>query len=266
MPNWQALSKEKHLKSGWVPPNGYPQVKKESAAPILAAELGEALPYYPLVFIADNKGEFRLNVLLSLESGSNLFVNMANQWMVPYVPAAYRSYPFQMMENGKGGQVLAVDVDSQFFQVEAVSSDRRILTDEGEPQESTKPLITFMQQRYAQQKQTDALVKQIADLELIESWSIDVRFGPGEEDVRKLLGLSRINELKLKELEPSQLSELAKTGALGLVYAQLLSMARIKDLQARYLQFKKQTQKTEVEKIDLDKMFDGDSGSDVFSF
>lgn len=129
-----------------------------------------------------------------------------------------------------------------------------------------KPLITFMQQRLLQQKQTDALVKQIADVGLIEPWSIDVRFGPGEEDVRKLLGLSRINEQKLKELDPANLSELAKTGALGLIYAQLLSMARIKDLQARYLQYKRQTQKAEVEKVDLDKMFDGDSGADVFSF
>lgn len=266
MPKWQALSKEKHLKSGWLAPNGYPQVKKESAAPILAAELGEALPYYPLVFIADNKGGFRLNVLLSLESDSNLFLNMANQWMVPYVPAAFRSYPFNMMDNGQGGQVLAVDVDSQFFQLEASSQERRILTDAGEPEENMKPLITFMQQRLLQQKQTDALVKQIADVGLIEPWSIDVRFGPGEEDVRKLLGLSRINEQKLKELDPANLSELAKTGALGLIYAQLLSMARIKDLQARYLQYKRQTQKAEVEKVDLDKMFDGDSGADVFSF
>ncbi|WP_425642633.1 SapC family protein [Marinomonas gallaica] len=266
MPNWQALSKEKHAKSGWVAPSGYPQAKQDSIASVLAAELGQVLPYYPLAFVSDGKDSYHLNAMLSLESNTNLFINSANQWMVPYIPAAFRSYPFQMMSNGSGGHILALDVESDFFLEEAVSPSQRILTDDGEPNESMKPLITFMQQRLSQKIQTDTLVKQLADLNLIEPWSIDVRFGPEESDVRKLLGLSRINEKALQELAPESLSELAKSGALGIAYAQLFSMARVKDLQTRYLQYLQQTKKPEVAEVDLDKLFDGDDGNDVFSF
>lgn len=266
MPSWHALSKEKHVNSGWAAPTGYPQAKTDSIVPLLAAEVSSALPYYPLVFAKNAQGDFQLSALLSLESGSNLFVNMANQWMVPYIPAAFRSYPFHMMSNNEGGHVLAVDVDSAFFHEQAQPGDQPILTSDGQPDENLKPLITFMQQRVAQQKQTDTLVKSLQESGVIESWSIDVRFGPQEEDVRKVIGLFRVNEKALQELPDDKLSELAKSGALGIAYGQLLSMARVKELQARYLQFVQQTKKSDIEKVDLDKMFDGDTGNDVFSF
>lgn len=266
MPNWHALSKEKHINSGWIAPTGYPQAKSDSIVPILAAEIGQALAFYPLAFSKTDASGYQLNALLSLESGTNLFVNMANQWMVPYIPAAFRSYPFNMMSNSSADQVLAVDIDSGFFHEQAQAGDLAVLTSEGEPADSMKPLINFMQQRSAQQVQTNLLVKSLADCDIIEPWSIDVRFGPEEGDVRKLLGLYRINEKALQELPGAELSELAKSGALGLAYAQLLSLGRIKELQARYTQYKLQVQKPDIDKVDLDKMFDEGPEDDLFSF
>ncbi|SBS25801.1 SapC [Marinomonas aquimarina] len=267
MPNWQALSKEKHAKAGWVSPTGYPQAKTDAIAPLLVAELSHALAYYPIVLAPVENGGFRLNVLLSLESGSNLFVNYQDKWMVPYVPAVYRSYPFNMMLSEEGKHVLAVDVESAFFHEQAESSDQAVLDDEGQPGESLKPMIGFMQQRLLQQQQTDALVLQLVEKGLVEEWPIQLKVGPAEEDVRKLGGLFRINERKLQELPESDISALAKSGALSIAYAQLFSQARLKEMQARFIQFKQQTQTAApVEQVDLDKLFDGESDSDVFSF
>lgn len=269
MPNWHALSKEKHANAGWLPPTGYPQAKTDAIAPLLVAEMGHALAHYPFAFAPIEGGAFRLNVLLSLESSTNLFVNFQNKWMVPYVPAVYRSYPFNMMLNSEGGHVLAVDVDSDFFQEQAEDEAQAVLSEDGQPSESVKPLIEFMQQRLIQQQQTDRLVAQLAEKNLIEEWPIELKFGPSDEDVRKLGGLFRINEKALQELPPEDLSALTKSGALAIAYAQLFSMARMRELQARFVQFKQQSQtagQSAVEEIDLDKLFDGESESDVFSF
>ncbi|MCO4785273.1 MAG: SapC family protein [Marinomonas atlantica] len=267
MSNWHALSKEKHANAGWVSPTGYPQAKTDAIAPLLMAEMGHAMAYYPFAFAPIEGGVYRLNVLMSFESETNLFVNFQSKWMVPYVPAVYRSYPFNMMQNTEGGHVLAVDVDSEFFHESAESEDQVVLSDDGQPSDSLKPLIEFMQQRLLQQQQTDQLVAQLVEKNLVEEWPIELKYGPDDEDVRKLAGLYRINEKALQELPETELSELAKSGALAIAYAQLFSLARLKDLQTRYVQFKQQTQQQAApEEIDLDKLFDGDSDSDVFSF
>lgn len=269
MPNWQALSKEKHANAGWVSPTGYPQAKTDAVAPLLVAELSHALAYYPIVFSPASDGVYRLHALLSLESGSNLFLNYQDKWMVPYVPAVYRSYPFNMVQNEEDKHILAVDVDAAFFHEQAQQDDQAVLVEDGQPSDSLKPLINFMQQRVVQQKQTDQLVAQLSEKDLIEEWPIKLKVGPAEEDMRKLGGLFRINEAKLQALPEADISELAKSGALSVAYAQLFSQARLKEMQARFIQFKQQTQAAApaaAEQIDLDKLFDGDSDSDVFSF
>lgn len=267
MPNWQALSKEKHANAGWVPPTGYPQAKSDAIAPLLAAELSHALAYYPIVFAPKKEGGFSLNVLLSLESNTNVFINFQDKWMVPYVPASFRSYPFNMMQNAEGKHVLAVDVESSFFHTQALPTDKAVLETDGLASESLKPMINFMQHRLLQQQQTDALVSQLAEKDLIEEWPINLKIGESEDEVRKLGGLFKINELKLQALPESDISNLAKTGALSIAYAQLFSQARMKELRTRFIQYKNQTQGVApVEQVDLDKLFDGESDSDVFSF
>lgn len=268
MPNWQALSKDKHANAGWVSPTGYPQAKADAIAPLLVAEMGHALAYYPIVFAPVGESGYRLNALLSLESSTNTFINFEDKWMVPYVPAVYRSYPFNMMQNTEGNHVLAVDLDSGFFHEQSESGDNAVLAEDGQASDSLKPLIDFMQQRLAQQQQTDQLVAQLVEKGLLEEWPIELKVGPEEEDVRKLAGLFRINESKLQNLPEIELSELAKSGALSIAYAQLFSQARLKELQVRYVSFKQQLQvvSDQGEKVDLDKLFDGESESDVFSF
>lgn len=265
MANWHALSKEKHENSGWVAPTGYPQAKQDAMTPLLVAELSHAIAYFPIVFAPVAEGRYQLNALLSVESGTNLFLTAQNKWMVPYVPASYRSTPFNMLPNENGEFVLAVDMDSEFFHLEAQADDRAVLVD-GQPAEDMASLIEFMRHRVAQQKQTNELVQQLSEANLIEAWPIEFKVGPAEEDVRRVNGLFRINEPALMALPEQTLAELMKSGALAMAYAQLLSQARLQDLQKRYAIFKQQMTPESTEAVDLDKLFDGDSEGDVFSF
>ena len=265
MPNWQVVSKEKHGKSGWVPPVDYRQAKGSALAPLMAAEISHALPFYPLAFVKAPDGQFQLSAIFSLKNGVNLFVNKENRWLVPYVPAALRSYPFAMMKTQSGSHVLAVDVDSPYFKESASADDNSVLTSEGKADGSLETLIQFMQQRLDQQMKTEAVVGTLADFGLLEPWEIQVKQEDGSLVGQTLAGLYRVSEKALKKLEADKLSLLANNGALGIAYGQLLSQARLKDLQSRSVLFNKQNQESAIDKVNFDKIFDGES-EDLFSF
>lgn len=267
MAKWQVVSKEKHAKSGWLSPTNYEQAKSTGLAPLTAAEVSHALPFYPLAFAKLSDDQFQLCAIFSLKNGENLFLNKDNRWLVPYVPAALRSYPFSMMETSSGSHVLAVDVESAFFKDAATAKDNRILTEQGEADESLSQLLDFMRQRMAQQQTTDKAVQLLIDHSLLEPWTVKVHSDNGELLEQQLPGLYRANEESLKALTPDTLSYLMQSGALGLAYSQVFSQPRLKDLQARFniKQQQQQQQNANLDQIDFDKMFDGDS-EDIFSF
>lgn len=265
MANWQVLSKEYHKESGWLPPTGYPHAKHDAITPLLIVELGHAIAHFPIVFVPSGVNHFQLSAMLSVEKGVNLFLNSQNKWMAQYVPASYRSMPFNTVLNAEGECVLVVDVESEFFHLEAQSGDFPIFVGD-KPAEQIEKLIEFLQHRTMQQKQTNQVVQQLSEANLIEAWPIEFKVGPAEEDVRRVNGLFRINEPALMALPEQTLAELTKSGALAMAYAQLLSQARLQDLQKRYAIFKQQMTPESTEAVDLDKLFDGDSEGDVFSF
>lgn len=266
MLNWQVLSKELHAGASWKAPTGYPQAKHDAFAPLLAAELSEALPYYPFFFSKIGEHSFRLCVLLSVDNKTNLFINIKQKWMVPYVPAAYRSYPFNITNDVNGNLTVVFDKDSDFFCEIAREGFQQVFSTNGILSDSFQLVIHFMQQRYAQQQQTDKLVAQLTDCGLIEAWPLEIK-ASGVEEVRNIMGLFRINEKALQSLPASILSELSSSGALSIAYAQLFSQARIKQLITRYGLFNEQiNQSPSSNEMDLDKFFDGENGNDVFSF
>lgn len=122
--NWQALSKEKHLNSGWRPTTHFKHALQTNVVPVVVAELSHVLPFYPLAFLKAPQGGYQLVALLSLKANTNLFVTPQGRWVTPYVPSVLRSYPFNLMKNQNGNFVLAVDVASEFFHESAQEGDQ----------------------------------------------------------------------------------------------------------------------------------------------
>lgn len=266
MPNWQAVSKEVHASAGWRFPTNYRHAQNMSVVPVFAAELGHLLQYYPLAFVKDANGQFQLCALLGLKPGENAFLNFDERWKVNYVPAALRSYPFNLLKNAEGKQVLAVDLDSDFFNIQAQADDKDVLNHDGAPHSSLAELLQFMLQRDAMQEKTDSAVQALAAQDVLTLWTVPVSNDSGETEQKELMGVYHVNESALQQLSEESLGKLAKAGALGIAYAQLFSQPRLRDLHTLQGQRDKFTQAREQEEIDLDKIFGESSGEDLFTF
>lgn len=88
---------------------------------------------------------------------------------------------------------------------------------------------TFAHQYGANLQTTRRALRRLHDAGLITPWPLKLQRADGAQTAVE--GLWRLDEAALKRLPPAQLAELCATGALGLAYAQLLSHARIDNLQ-----------------------------------
>ncbi len=268
MPSWHALNKTDHLHAGYQKYANYFHAQNDTIAPLLIAELGQALPYYPLAFVQLGDNSFQLVTLHSLQPGLNLFVNAQGQWLAPYVPSHYRSYPFKLIANAQKNNELTLCFDEQagLVHTQALADDVKLFTDEGELSGPMRAIVEFLQQCEQNRQVTQQRVDQLSANALIEPWSIEVKqSADNEAPNQRIEGLYKINETALQSLAPEVLSELAKSGALALAYAQLFSQARLKDFHARYQYHHNQQQHAEQKQqalnVDLDKLFGEDDDS-----
>jgi len=261
MPTWQAIQSRQHLNAGWRPPTDYRHTQQDALAPITISEFSQSLPHYSLAF-TQQSGEYQLVAILSLQSGLNLFVDANNnRWQAPYIPACYRSYPFNLLPNQKGDLVVCIDSDSGLFHEQAEADDKPLFNADGQPTETLQKTIDFMQQRHKQQILTQQAVNQLAEHNLIQPWSVQIKTGSGENDVQDVKGLFRIDEKSLKVLKSDALSNMIQSGALAIAYAQLFSMNQINQLAERAKYHARQQSKPE--EPDIEKLFGND---DILSF
>jgi hypothetical protein len=257
MPTWQAIQSRQHINSGWRPPTNYRHAKQDALAPLTISELSQALPHYSLAF-TQMSGEYQLVAILSLQSGVNLFVDANNRWQAPYIPACYRSYPFNLLPNQKGDLVVCIDSDSGLFHEQAQPDDKPLFNADGQPTETLQKIIDFMQQRHKQQILTQQAVNQLTEHNLIHPWPVQIK---RDDDVQDVKGLFRIDEKSLKALQSDALSNMMQSGGIAIAYAQLFSMNQINQLAERAKYHARQQSKPE--EPDIEKLFGND---DILSF
>ena len=270
MPSWHAITKTDHLHAGHKKYDTYNHAKADTVAPLLSAELSQALAYYPIAFVqnpsTDDTHSYQLVTLHSLQPGLNLYVNSNGQWLAPYVPSHYRSYPFKLIPNqAKDNELtLCYDKDAELLHENALADDVPIFSPDGELSQDMQNLMSFLQQCETNRQLTQNLVNQLAEAQLIQPWLIQTKASEEAEQPQTVQGLFKIDEDALKTRAPETLSQLAQSGALGLAYAQLYSQARLKDFQARYQHHAQQQPNAQTAELDLDKFFGEDDDSFKF--
>jgi len=233
MPRWQAITKTDHLESGWTRFKDYRHASQDALAPVMAVELARLLSVYPLAFSVNNSdNSYQFVAVLSLQAGLNLFLDSNLQWQAPYVPAQYRSYPFNLLPTSKGQLTLCFDEESDLVQTPAQQGQVRLFKAGAETSDELQQILDFLTHCHQNRQVTQALVNQLAEYNLIQPWELKSR-GLGN-DPKPVKGLYHIDEPALKELAPEHLSALARSGALALAYAQLLSEARLQDFAKRF--------------------------------
>jgi hypothetical protein len=192
------------------------------ALPLLVSELGAALRHYPLAFLETGPDRTPLLVAITgLANGRNLFVDDQGQWLSgAYVPAYVRRYPwFAVQVPTQGDPLLAMDDTATQLSREQGTP---LFDEQGQPSARLQQVMAFEREYIAVAQRTQAMVQALAHAQVLEPAQLTLSAQGGE--ARQLNGLLVVSEVRLQQLTAESLVTLHSADALGLAYAQLLSM------------------------------------------
>jgi len=215
------VSRERHAGKKWRRFNGYAFAAADALAPLVGVELARAALAMPCAFL-EQSGRYTLVAVLSLIPGRNMFVGPDGRWLLGYVPAWYRSYPFRLLpQQGTDKVVLCVDEDSGLV-VEGNAAGEDFFAEDGNIPPALKTLFDLLMQVDRSRRATDLAVSALAEAGVIAPWPIKLKTEQGEKAIS---GLHRIDEAALVAL-PDDVFLKVRT-ALPIAYGQLLSAGQL---------------------------------------
>lgn len=244
MPNYQVITKTDFAHQRWKRHSSYQFAASDAVVPLVAQELSKACLTLPIAFIKQDD-HYITAAVQGLQLGQNLFVNEDGYWNGPYTPAAYRGYPFILATSENNQLVLCVATDSGLV---GEQFEQPFFDEQGEPAQIIKEILDFLQQVRNSSQLTQRLCDALEAEGLIQPWIITLKSDDGEQTIE---GLYRIDEAKFNALPADALSRVHQSGALPIVYCQLLSMQHLQTLG----QLAQAHAKVKPEDIDLDKFF-----------
>ncbi|MDY0136422.1 MAG: SapC family protein [Thiomicrospira sp.] len=259
MSHYIAIQKSLHQQAGFKANPSFSFAAEDTVAPILWEEVAHILPYIPIAFLPKpNKDGFLLTALQGLQPNQNLLIHPSGKWLIGYIPAQYRGYPFALIPEENSDRLhLCIDMDSGLLCEQLDSDCQAFFDDQGEPSDVVKRTMQFLEMCQAGRTQTQLAVDALAEHELLVPWNIVLKVS--DEQTLPLQGLYKIDEKKLKQLSAESVHNLNQRGALSLAYAQLLSEHQLKNLQKLYRLHNQQQNLSE--EVDLDKLFGEDDDS-----
>ena len=200
----------------------YAFVAASHVVPLTVTEFAPGALSYPVVFLGDNKQPC---AVMGLRQGENLYVDMAGDFRPEaYIPAYVRRYPFVFAnDDTQNRMILCVDRAAPFL----VEGGEVPLFENGEPSAYVNQAMEFCNNFEQERARTDSFVKLLNDLDLFETR--EANFTPRNPDgtagtPQKLAEYFAVSEEKLKALPAEKLVELRDNGALGQIYAHLVSL------------------------------------------
>lgn len=185
-------------------------------------EMTRAVHHAPLAFLQSDDG-FVPVMLQGLQQGENAFVAADGRWLMPYIPALYRAYPFRAVRTEADTFVLCFDMDSGLM----APAGEAFFADGGQPSAFIQQVNHFLQQCELDRQKTLAMSNLLQQHGLIVPWQLSLQDG---DKKRVLDGIFRIDEAALNALPAEPLAMLRDAGALLMAYTQLLSMHHMSTL------------------------------------
>ncbi|MEL7030948.1 MAG: SapC family protein [Pseudomonadota bacterium] len=222
--NPQPLNPEQHAGLGVKQieqPFGF--LRDAHAVPVTVTEFGMASAAYPIIFVGE---EFTPVAVMGVRAGENLFV-AENGTIDPdfYVPAFVRRYPFVFANDNQSDRLLlCIDRDAPMV----TNQPEVMLFENGQPSPFTQNAIEFCQEFERQRRSTAEFATIIKNMGLFEEKTVNFqpRDAQGNDagEQQKIADYWAIDENKLNELTDEQFKELRANGALGAIYAHMISL------------------------------------------
>ncbi len=219
----EPLSIEAHSKLGVdAVDQPYKFAASTNIVPLTVTEFAPSALSYPVIFVGDAKQPV---AVMGLRQGENLFVSDAGAFKPEaYIPAYVRRYPFVFANDEVQKRlILCVDRDAPFIKEGGATP----LFVDGKPSPYVEQAMEFCNNFEQERQRTEAFVKLLTDLDLLETR--EAVFTPRNPDgttaaPQKIAEYFAVSEDKLKALPADKLAELRDNGALGQIYAHLVSL------------------------------------------
>ncbi|WP_395672486.1 SapC family protein [Phenylobacterium sp.] len=219
----EPLAPELHGKLGVKRMDGPFKFAKEGhAIPLTVGEFPLAAVTGPIIFVGDEKLPI---AVMGLNAGENMFLKDDGMFEPGvYIPAYIRRYPFVFANDDANNQmVLCVDRNAEFV----VEGGDMPFFEDGKPSQYTQNCIEFCNNFEMERQRTLSFVQLLKDLDLFELKTAN--FTPQNPDgsagqPQKIADYFGVSEEKLNKLPTEKLVELRDNGALGQIYAHLLSL------------------------------------------
>ena len=227
-----AFAPEQHGQLSFpVQPPNFGFAARADVIPLLVNEISQASRYYPLVFTPGTSGEpFVLAAMVGVGDGVNRFVGTDSQWRAnTYIPAYVRQYPFLAVNTPDGKDtILAIDKSAEWINLKGPSP---FFGADGKPSERLEQTLAFAREYRSFAQRTAAMAQALQDAGVLEAGVLNL---PRQGDVkaRQINGFMIVSETKLNALSDEAVLKLHKSGAMGLAYAQLLSLSNLTNLVA----------------------------------
>ena len=219
----EPLSVEAHSTLGVDPvdkPYGF--VAQANLVPLTVTEFAPAALSYPVIFIGENRQPV---AVMALRAGENLFVSEAGEFRPEaYIPAYVRRYPFVFAnDESQKRLILCVDRAAPFIKDGGATP----LFVDGKPSPYVEQAMEFCNNFEQERQRTDAFLELLKELDLLDTR--EAVFTPRNPDgsaaaPQKIAEYYAVSEDKLKALPAEKLAELRDNGALGQIYAHLVSL------------------------------------------
>ena len=218
----EPISFEVHGKLGVTPTDKpYAFVAQTNVVPLTVTEFAPAALTYPIIFVGDQKQPV---VAMGLRQNDNLFIDNGDFRPEAYIPAYVRRYPFVFAnDDTQNRMILCIDRAAGF-----VGEGGEVpLFENGQPSDYVNNAMEFCNNFEQERLRTESFVKLLTDLDLFEVR--EANFTPRNADgsaapAQKLAEYFAVSEDKLKALPAEKLVELRDNGALGQIYAHLVSL------------------------------------------
>lgn len=200
----------------------YAFVAQTNIVPLTVTEFSAAALSYPIIFTGDNRQPV---AVMGLSSNENLFVAPDGEFRADaYVPAYVRRYPFVFADD-KQNQRLILCID-RGASIVAEGGHNPLFVD-GQPSDYTNMAMEFCNNFEQERQRTEGFVALVKDLDLLDIR--EAHFTPRNPDgtpgqPQKLAEYYAVSEDKLRALPAEKLVELRDNGALGQIYAHLVSL------------------------------------------
>ncbi len=219
----EPLSVDLHGKLGANPVDKpYAFVAGTHLIPLTVTEFAPAALSYPVIFVGDTKQPV---AVMGLRQEDNLFVSAEGDFRPEaYIPAYIRRYPFVFANDEEQKRmILCIDRGAPFI----TEGGETPLFDGDQPSAYVQQAMEFCNNFEQERLRTESFVNLLKDMDLFETR--ESVFTPRNPDgsagpQQKIAEYFAISEDKLKALPAEKFAELRDNGALGQIYAHLVSL------------------------------------------